>query len=609
MTDIANPFPYFPEAGTGGFIYVGTANMDPRTNPITVYRDSAKTIPWAQPIRTVDGYPAYQGSQEGIYNSANAVSLIVQNAQGHTVISELNASTLLSGADLASTASGEGASLIGISQTNSAATNVYEAITERDGGLVTINTLAGDTRLYVGDYVLATNATNRGHYSVSIRALTKTGVFSAGGNDIADTLIARYTSITNGSAWLRWDVLISPLNPASGLPGAPGAAQSFYMVTSEINPQNRHANTNWRGEARHFANSVAGEQMVAETQDFSALLPTGTRIGYDLSFGYALAHSPYTNSDEQRHARFVNGWLIKPNTIAADGACHFGVGFHLYPTAIAIANGGSAYSVGDLLTFNTGLAQEANENTVVRVKAVDGSGAITSAEIYVAGWYQQSFASPVTVTGGTGTSATFTYTMAGDSVAPRAWAGITGTWDYGIDAAKWENANSNMGGGRFIGSLLRTYNGQEIIRARNAADNADVTLLKFNSSNRAELVGKNIYLPQAYTPTFTASSGTFTTVTVVSARYSVINGRCNFDVAFQIANKGTATGQIRMTLPIAALYDTAVTGINSSSSVALIGSIVPSVSATRCNLQKYDSTDPIVDTNFYIVSGSYEVAS
>lgn len=94
MTDIANPFPYFPEAGTGGFIYVGTAGMDARTNQITVYRDRALTVPWSQPIRTSNGYPVYQGSQTGIYIPSGNVSLTVQNSQNHTVVNVLSAKTL-----------------------------------------------------------------------------------------------------------------------------------------------------------------------------------------------------------------------------------------------------------------------------------------------------------------------------------------------------------------------------------------------------------------------------------------------------------------------------------------------------------------------------------
>jgi len=85
MTEIINPFPYLPEAGTGGYIYIGTANMDARTNPVVVYRDEGLTMPWAQPIRTVDGYPAYQGAKSPIYSNLSDVSITVLDSNQRLV--------------------------------------------------------------------------------------------------------------------------------------------------------------------------------------------------------------------------------------------------------------------------------------------------------------------------------------------------------------------------------------------------------------------------------------------------------------------------------------------------------------------------------------------
>jgi hypothetical protein len=57
---IATPFPLFvDEDGTPldrGFVYVGTANQDPATNPASVYWDAALTVPASQPIRTSGGF-------------------------------------------------------------------------------------------------------------------------------------------------------------------------------------------------------------------------------------------------------------------------------------------------------------------------------------------------------------------------------------------------------------------------------------------------------------------------------------------------------------------------------------------------------------------------
>jgi hypothetical protein len=113
MTDILDPFPYFSEAGTGGYIYVGSAGLDARTNPITVYRDVAQTLPWAQPIRTVNGYPSYQGAKAGIYVAASTVSLTVLDSRSRVVTNGLSFETnqgFVTKAELAATT---GASLIG----------------------------------------------------------------------------------------------------------------------------------------------------------------------------------------------------------------------------------------------------------------------------------------------------------------------------------------------------------------------------------------------------------------------------------------------------------------------------------------------------------------
>jgi hypothetical protein len=48
MTTIPAPYPYFTDANgnalEAGKIYIGTAGLDPRTNPIAVYQDEALTI-------------------------------------------------------------------------------------------------------------------------------------------------------------------------------------------------------------------------------------------------------------------------------------------------------------------------------------------------------------------------------------------------------------------------------------------------------------------------------------------------------------------------------------------------------------------------------------
>jgi hypothetical protein len=69
-----------------GYIWIGTANLDPQGNPINVYWDAALTIPAAQPIRTLNGYPSRSGTPARIYVNSD-YSIRVQNSKGSLVYS------------------------------------------------------------------------------------------------------------------------------------------------------------------------------------------------------------------------------------------------------------------------------------------------------------------------------------------------------------------------------------------------------------------------------------------------------------------------------------------------------------------------------------------
>jgi len=111
---IQPPYPAF--AGTdglpleNGYIWIGTVNLNPQVNPIAVYWDAALTIPAAQPIRTLNGYPMYQGTPSRFY-AASDYSILVQNSKGSLVYTSLNGN--LSGNNtIASNATGDGIQII-----------------------------------------------------------------------------------------------------------------------------------------------------------------------------------------------------------------------------------------------------------------------------------------------------------------------------------------------------------------------------------------------------------------------------------------------------------------------------------------------------------------
>lgn len=99
MTAIFQPVANFTDKSgeplDNGSIYLGVTGLDARTNPITAYRDSALTIPWAQPIRTVAGYPSYQGAPSAIYISGPNCSMTVLQNDGQVVFNNITASGIL----------------------------------------------------------------------------------------------------------------------------------------------------------------------------------------------------------------------------------------------------------------------------------------------------------------------------------------------------------------------------------------------------------------------------------------------------------------------------------------------------------------------------------
>ena len=69
-----------------GYIWIGTANLNPITNPINVYWDAALTLPAVQPIRTIGGYPVNAGTPARLYVNSD-YSIQVQNRNGSVVYS------------------------------------------------------------------------------------------------------------------------------------------------------------------------------------------------------------------------------------------------------------------------------------------------------------------------------------------------------------------------------------------------------------------------------------------------------------------------------------------------------------------------------------------
>ena len=89
LTQLAPPYPIFTDKNgdplDAGYLYFGTVNLNPETNPIQVYYDSALTQPAAQPLRTSNGYVMRNGSPALIY-AGSQFSVTVRNKNNELVI-------------------------------------------------------------------------------------------------------------------------------------------------------------------------------------------------------------------------------------------------------------------------------------------------------------------------------------------------------------------------------------------------------------------------------------------------------------------------------------------------------------------------------------------
>ena len=93
-SSIVSPFPFFTDTTgaplEGGYLYIGQSNLNPETAPVNVFWDAARTIPAAQPIRTIGGFPSRNGSPSNVYVDADTYSITVRNSRRVFVYNSAN---------------------------------------------------------------------------------------------------------------------------------------------------------------------------------------------------------------------------------------------------------------------------------------------------------------------------------------------------------------------------------------------------------------------------------------------------------------------------------------------------------------------------------------
>lgn len=92
--EITTPFQVFTDVDgdplENGYIYIGAVNQNPQAVPISAFWDIGLTIPAAQPIRTLGGYPARNGTPSKLYVSEATYSILIKDKNQSVVYSALN---------------------------------------------------------------------------------------------------------------------------------------------------------------------------------------------------------------------------------------------------------------------------------------------------------------------------------------------------------------------------------------------------------------------------------------------------------------------------------------------------------------------------------------
>lgn len=470
-----------------------------------------------------------------------------------------------------------------------------------------------------GEYLRYLDHTAAAGYGVRRTDYTKFGRLLGGANDIAEASIARWCDIASGFVWGKWDVAQSPLFPGSGLVGEPTQAQSFAVIVREANPQNRYAQLpDFQPETRLYSNWTGGDQMVAETQDFTAL-QGAKRIGYDCAFGWLLSMSSYRSNaagdTTDRHARYMVGWLTHPNTIAPTGYGHFMTGFRPFVKDVQVVNPGAGYRARDAVFLSTGISAALANEAMILITAVDGSGAITACEVFAQGSYTQSFSQPVAsvslqgASATPGTGATFNVTLSTPTgELPRAAFGLSGRWLYGIDFCP----NPDTLIASVANAFIRLPNGGDLSAGGlvfKGTGGGDVAGMNVNAADEL-IIGHDRVLPEtAWSPAVTSDTVAFTTVSVPDAHYHQSNRRVDGQLTVTLTTKGSGAGGLRVPLPVpAASYNFAAWGYDTVSGVALVGRRDAATSYIRFVLASTGG-DPLVDGHGYVLTFNYPSAT
>jgi hypothetical protein len=114
---------------------------------------------------------------------------------------------------------------------------------------------------------------------------------------------------------------------------------------------------------------------------------------------------------------------------------------------------------------------------------------------------------------------------------------------------------------------------------------------------------------ETWTPTVTAQTGSFTTVTVNLARYGRINKLVYGEIDFTITSIGTGAGIPLFTLPVtSAVTATLATGQYRETGVTGLTGVITYENTTQFSCRRYDNASPLGGGYRFAGSFQYEAA-
>jgi hypothetical protein len=175
------PFPVFQDRDgqplDNGYVWIGVSNLNPQTNPVAVYFDSALTIPAAQPLRTINGYISSTGSPAQVYIDGVNFSILVQDSKGTMIYN------FADGTGISPNASGVIYDPAGTGAvTTNVQTKLRETVSVKDFGADSTGATSSNVEIQAAiDYVASLGGgvvefENGGTYLVSGQILLKTNV-------------------------------------------------------------------------------------------------------------------------------------------------------------------------------------------------------------------------------------------------------------------------------------------------------------------------------------------------------------------------------------------------------------------------------------------------